>query len=558
MVHIVELPNGQEAEFPDSMSQEQILSAISRQFPRGGASAPQQSKPSLSQQMMGATNPDLLGKAANFAQKNIVDPMEQNVINPLIGAIGGAEETVANTIPGLFNLGAKAVNALGGNVNEMKGFHFTPEKYKGFGHTAGEAAGYFAGPGLLKAGGKAIESIPQLGKFLSELGGSSKLAGAAKDIGGNAFVGAAMTPENQGLAAILGGLGGAIPSAGKAVGDIKNSALGKKAGDYFRNYKPEEQASLIHKELSQGSKNLYENTKSLASDIRQAHKMREEESGAFFNHVKGRAGNEKIYDKPDPLISTALDKSKNLIEKAEGFNIGSLFNSFKRNPTFSNAHALQSELFDMTQSYKGRHLSMGERAELSHIKSVRDQLKNDISEFLAKRDASSNENLLPLYQKGSELYKENVSPYLQNKKFIDIIKGGKTAVKNLHDVFNMPANVIDKKTGAEKLGSINKIMQDLPEVSKNKILFGAIGGQKGSASDLSKALMDARNKGFSPYFSKNLDESIELMSKKMSNKEKADAMKKKLGLTGLVGGGSLGSALLAAQMLKGNKEEKVY
>lgn len=299
-------------------------------------------------------------------------------------------------------------------------------------------------------------------------------------------------------------------------------------------FSPESHANMIAEKLSPGLPNVTKNATSLANDIRNAHDMRKSEAGTFLNHALGRAGKEEIYNTVNPLISTEMDKNKYILNKLDDLNIGDLYDSFKKKPNFQNAHNLQSELGVLIGDLeKNPALTIADKAEIGKIKSIRDTLKSDISSFLKNRDSNSNENLLPAYQKGIDLYRENVAPYLSSKKLRDLVRGGKSVVKNIHSIFDTPSNIIDRSTGETKIGPINKIMQDLPESAKNKIVYSAIGGKQKDANALLRRLTQAENKGFSNYFTPEIQEDINSLNKKVYNKEK-------LGRAGKIAGGALG------------------
>jgi len=297
---------------------------------------------------------------------------------------------------------------------------------------------------------------------------------------------------------------------------------------------PEKYANEFIEKLGLGSKNTTQNTKELANDLRTKFSERENQAAEFFNYVDKQAGKESIYKKPDPLITTEMNKYKSLIDQAKDFNIGDLYHEFKNKPNFKNAHQLQSEMGDWIRDLESKpHKSASERYEIKQLNNVRERLKNDIMDFLNTRDLNSNENLASAYKKGIDLYKEHVSPYLANKKIREIVKGGKTFIKNLHDVFQSPSNTINKSTGKEEIGYINKILQDLPKSSQNRLLYNAIGGKPKNANALLEKLNEIRNKGFADYFNPDIEESINALTKKSLNKKR------------LIGTGKFAGSILA-------------
>ena len=169
-------------------------------------------------------------------------------------------------------------------------------------------------------------------------------------------------------------------------------------------------------------------------------------------------------------------REEETLGKIKDLKVGDLFDEFKSSPTFDNAHRLQSELGSLERTLNSNPTKTPEDLlQIKKVQSARTQLKEDINNFLEKRDLTSNQPVLGHYKKASELFEQNIAPFLSNKKILDIVKGGKTDIKDLHNIFSTPTNFINK-SGVEELGSINKIMQDLPQNARNRILFNAIGG----------------------------------------------------------------------------------
>lgn len=162
----------------------------------------------------------LLGKSANLAQKYINEPVEKI---GLPSAAAGFLQGTGNIVPGAANLAIKTANLLPGvNIPEYKGFHVAPHNSAA---TLGEIGSFF-GTGLLSRLGEVpsyIKNIPYIANELKKatgIIGKSPLAiqkalkgltsETGKSIGRNALVGAAMSPEEQGIGAALGSGGAAL------------------------------------------------------------------------------------------------------------------------------------------------------------------------------------------------------------------------------------------------------------------------------------------------------------------------------------------------------------
>ena len=322
----------------------------------------------------------------------------------------------------------------------------------------------------------------------------------------------------------LGGLAqtaGELYMPGKAVsagaGTLK--AIGEKIAEKFS---PGKASENLLENLGKGAANTEESTKAITQDIQNSHNMREDEATAYLKHPMEQAGQEKIYEHVDPLITTKMDKAKSMIDTVKDLNVGELYDAFKNKPTFQNSHNLQSELGVMIgdlQKIPGK--TGAERLQLQNIKSVRDSLKSDISDFLKRRDENSNENLAPMYQKGIDLYRENVAPYLSSKKLREIVRQGKTVVNNVHDIFKNPTDLVDRFSGNTTTGPINKILSDLPEETKGKILFNKIGGFKNSDNPeaLAKSINNAEQQGHSSLMNQNIKDQLLGIKSKARNQE---------------------------------------
>lgn len=351
----------------------------------------------------------------------------------------------------------------------------------------------------------------------------------------------------------------------KAIKEVK-STLEKNIADLTNQY--QEKSKNIVSKLSHGSTNSEENAASLANDIRKRHDASEENVGSYFKHVLGQAGKENIYPHVDPLITTAMDQGKQMMERVKDINIGPIYDKFKKSPTLENAHNLKQELGLMIGDLKkipGK--SAAERDQLNSLKNTYDKLNDDMLSHLKRRDLQSNENLAPMWQKGVDLFKEQVEPYISNKKLREINRGRKKYVKNIHQAFENPdAADIVNRDGSVTPGSGTKLLNDLPEHVKNKILFSKIGTPTGdNLSKLAKSIETAGLKGYSQYIPKSLKDSIhdaltdknhiETLKENAKNeieklKERKSNMKARAATAATIGLPLTGTALLGHKIFK--------
>jgi hypothetical protein len=491
----------------------------------------------------------LLQRAGDFAQRNINEPIERNIVNPTISRAGGFGQGLANIAPGLANLGISGINALGGNLPKVPMIdlaHHNPEAQQG------ELLSFFAGPGgVLRSFGRIPElysaahsamKIPMIAEGIKHASNLLGKSPAASRVAGNALLGGAYAPDNPLIGMGLGAGAGALGEvASKGYSGVKNY-LGN--NEFIQNnlskVSPWNHAKDIEHTLSGGTNNITKNAEELAKDIRQAHNMRNEEAKIFYDFALNKAGNKKIYE-ANPMILNKVDESESTLNKIKDLNVGDLYHQFKLSPTFMNAHKLQSGIGTMERTVKQMPRTQDTIHQLGKINSAKSQLKDDISKFLNKYDQTTNQPIGHHYNKATELFEKNVVPFLEDKKILDITRGGKTNVKDIHIPFNTPSNKITKE-GTEKIGAINKIMSDLPESSKNRILFSAIGGNKLSPEALLEKLMQIKSKGYGSYFGPELDKSINALGNKINNRDTLKSVGK---LAGIGGTAALGANALS-------------
>ena len=356
----------------------------------------------------------------------------------------------------------------------------------------------------------------------------------------NAF---GLLPEGRTGAAIEGAV---LPAALGAV------AKGIKAiPKVIDKFSPGKKAKELMEDLSGGHKNTREATESITNDIREAHNMNEAEALEHLNFPLKRAGTEKIYEHVDPLITTKMDKSKSMINRVKDLNVGPLFETFKKEPTFQNAHNLKSELGHLIgelQRIPGK--TPAQSQELGNLVSVRKSLEGDVKDFLKRRDLSSNENLLTPYEKGTELYRDNVAPYLSNLKLRQIVREGRTTVPNVHQIFESPYDLVEKLSGKKNPGPITKILADLPEKTKKSILFRKVGGLKNAENPqaLLKSLKDSEQIGYSHITGQDIKNKMLELDRKLKNKKRLKNISKVLGV-----GGALGAGATVEELIRHNK-----
>jgi|ERR1700761_2683974 len=468
-----------------------------------------------------------LNKRNSSKRNNLFNKIGESVKSNPIGQAGlGFAQGLADVAPAIGNLAIKGSNyANKNNIPEFKGFHFAPDTLASKG---GEIGAYLVGGGLLKAalnlpkiakGGEV--AIDLLNKFSKGSPHLEKIANAlssktAKYMGGGAVVGALQSPENQKTGALLGA---AIPGAFSAGKVIKNNAkpIYEKLTDMFS---PAKHGNKLLEDLSHGAKDLVQADKMIAKDLRKGYEGRIAETEPYFSHAKNLAGEKNIYEAYNPLMKSGINKEESMINKLEKFKLGEIFDKFKSKPNFSNAHEIQTELGVRIGDLKSiAHKTPEQRSELNSLVSIREELKSDIKNMLKRHDEISNIPALPAYEKGIELHRKHVTPYLENKDIREVTRGGKEYIDDIYKAFEDIAGKKNKKTGEFSQSSIKKILEDMPSEIQEKLLFSRLGGRKleDNPKELLKEIKLIKNEG--KFYLKNLEDKFGVVSKAQKNKK---------------------------------------
>lgn len=323
--------------------------------------------------------------------------------------------------------------------------------------------------------------------------------------------------STQGIEQILGEL----LSPGKV---FEKSGIYGKGKDIAKNIiesiSPKKQTKELLQNLSGGAESTQKASRDIAKEIKQKYASNYAQPQINYEFINKQIGDKRLYDKVDPLISTAMDKEKNIIKKVEDLKVGDLFKNFKNNPTYENAHKLQSELGVMIGDLKNQ-IKMGTatREEINKISNIRNQLKDDIKSFLKKEGDKDGFNYHDMYDKATELYDKNVVPYLSNNKLRQLNREGRTNVEKIEDVFKNPYDIEHPITGKTEKGPINRILEDLTPETKNKMLFNEIGGHAKSEKplELVDSLKKALQGDFAHLDNPSLQENIAEILKRNRN-----------------------------------------
>jgi len=329
--------------------------------------------------------------------------------------------------------------------------------------------------------------------------------------------------------------------------------IGKGIGKGLDKFGAQKQANSLITQLGQGAKTQEQNAKSLAEDIRNAHDYRESQASAQYDPVLKKYGNEEIYPLKNPSGYHAFRNIPEILKDDPTLSSSEVYEAFINKPTFQNAHRLQSQLGIDIGKIKRMEPTRENEISLKQITSKRNKLKEDMDNFLAydKNDIYAADQ----YKRGSDLYKNNVVPYKSDDTLSKIVEGNETNPINIHEVFKSPSDLsIKNKHGVRenKIGPINKVINDLPEESKGKILFSKLGTsiEDRDPEILIKALKDAKNNGYSSYIPESLDKQIESLSRTTARRNLGQ--KALSSLSGGLLGSFLGPVGAAGGLIAGN------
>src|SRR5690606_30895913 len=174
-----------------------------------------------------------------------------------------------------------------------------------------------------------------------------------------------------------------------------------------------------------------------------------------------------------------------------------LHDNFIRNPNFTNAHKLQSDIgselrYYVKQESKGT-LNSADRNAMQELKEAHYRIKNDNGNFLSSKDP----NLQAQYQNAARFHATKVAPYKSNPRLHEIASGEITnpGPQKILSIFKNPEE--------EEMS----VLQDMGPTGSNAILHSALANQQINLTPerLSKALEGLSQKGLADYKSEQLN-----------------------------------------------------
>lgn len=460
----VELPNGQIAEFPESMADEEITRQLIKQFPAEN----NQQVPSMHEALL---------KAAN------VNSTPFGNIRDLLYGVGKAGEGIAQTFTGgraphMPNIGQENQNPAAVAIGQ-----YLPFAVAGGASLLGSTLGAGAYGGTQFEPGQHGLIDTALNKYLNVPHGTSTGWNRIRNAAEDAVLNMLFHGTLAGAGKVFGNKESALPSV-----DFRNQATFAPQEGEFGNVKPSVPTFLqqpkepalsgpIAEDLStkiMGNRNLEQSGKELASHIKSSYEINKNRHSAEFDEIFNSPTGEISYhtDEPilvkDKLMHDSSYRANNLLEDTKDKNLQLVNNRFMNHATINNAHKLQSELGSEI-GYMKRQLENGQldaegKNRLQNYVQAQQQIQEDIRGELG----NINPKLREEYDITRENWRRNVIPYHSDKQLREIAEGRITnpVAGDVIGIFKNPEENINKVTG------------DLPQEAKDRIMHIALGKVK--------------------------------------------------------------------------------
>lgn len=459
--------------------------------------------------------------------------------SPLVNGVLGAGDALRNTM-------AAGANLLPG-VNIPSVQTGDGLAYK-LGNVAGNIGAFVGGGELLDGARLGATGIPMVGKLASALsdtgaasGPSSWLPGVARRALGTAAY-SGITDQNNRAIGAGEGIGESLAADALPFG----LGMAAKGSQYFM---PGQYVKSILQSLGSGQ-SLEDATKSVIGSVKNAYDNQLGVSNVNYSPVLNSVRDRNIYNpvKDPSVFGTPVKEgqyqniSPSVLSNYDS-DLSDLHNQFIQNPTFGNAHQLQSQLATNIRSLKGGNIApdIATQNAISYLQKARGALQNDMSSFLNQESP----HLSEMYSNAANNFYQNAAPYRANPKIYGMATGDITNLQpsTLGNVFKAPDE------------NLNKIIGDLPPETINNLLYTKMGQRVPKMNpDAFMRNYDALDQsGLNSYITPQLQDQISSLKQRMAAKNALQfgtsaALGAALsgghgGLAGTVGMGSLGAAV---------------
>jgi hypothetical protein len=275
--------------------------------------------------------------------------------------------------------------------------------------------------------------------------GEGMLGTVGSGVAGGILSGATQNQEDRAKNAILGGVFGALPGATKIIGSgLKFGAqalipgIGTKFMEGISSNLPKD---VLNKVNTENVINNYTNKLAQSSEK--------------YNQLKTAAAN--IAVKPYQRTLNTLDST--LQRRGVDPDLSVTLQRYRDNPTFNNAHELQSALGKEAANFKS---SLGKTPEDTITQRLLNNARGDINDRIEQTFKNSgNDDLLNQYKDATDYFKNHVLPYRQKSSIWRVINGKE-----------YPADITKTLTKDDKGGYNDALRQhiaDNPEQAKSLI-----------------------------------------------------------------------------------------
>lgn len=477
------------------------------------------------------TDPKILtqlnNRGTSDSKSSWLDSLGEDLKNMAAG-VGNAGISTLNKveeIPG----GKSVVNLLApGTKNLMQLYKNAPinavSNPKTYSYDVGDVAGniipFALGGEMADAARGAAEAVPLVGKLAASLAGGGARGVMRRGLGMAAY-GAVSDPKNR--------LKGSLEGLGLGVAADTIPKVGYK---FISGFRPQQMANKVIDYLG-GGKSLEDNAKYIAASLKKAYKNARETGSALYNSVFDPIRDSHLYNgevesQYQELPDYVLDQYDSATKK--------LHNNFLNNPTIQNAHGLKQQLGYNLRSLQKKIAQGGssraERDEEDALGDAKNAIDNDINNHLER---IGGEPLKNSYHEANRYWAQNVVPYTDSSaKKLATGSISNPTVNQITNIFKNPEP------------SIEKIIQDLPQETRNKIIYNALGKAttRRSASNLGKAYENLDQQGLGSYVSPEIEKMFHTLDRRQAAK---GALQK---LTGGAVGYHVGKAIEGVPLLE--------
>lgn len=343
---------------------------------------------------------------------------------------------------GIAQQGINGANELGGNIQQDPNQMFGVNNPSGADQVVKNIGGflpYSIGTEGAGAIAKGLELAPALIRSIQ----------GAANIGGSSAYGAVSNPNDPEQGALKGAAFG-------AAGEALPYAL-PAAGALLSPIRPEPIMGKIRALLSQGM-GIEDTGKSIANDVNTAKNYQTGLASQRYNNVFNQIPEGAKITDTFPLENQQYNAIDPNIPNTYGYKLAATNQNYLKNPTFQNAHELQSDLgkaqyrIDNTpnSTYADQNISEG-------LGIARNAVKADMGNYLN----SIKPGLGDEYNSASDFYKENVVPYNEDPRVSALANQLNTNPRSISAIFKNPSEGLQKVVGDMDglgLNTSNKIL----------------------------------------------------------------------------------------------------